>query len=426
MNHSPKPQEQINEGSKVHDNRAPHRAASPMSQAMVVAVLYGGLAFAGVSIAIFGCMLSVIQQDMALSEAQAGVCQALFFGGHLLGAIITGRLMGSWSTRGVWIMGLSATVGGSVLTGVPSLGILMLGRMLAGFGLASSVLFASGAIATMFPKRAGMMLNLMHAVIAAAAALTLMVGQPLGAALGSWTSVLWLTAIAAAVPLLLASMVPGTPRIESDAKAGFAVLRKVSVSPLLLPLIPAIIAYVAVEQAITVFMPQFIEGKFSVDAAYAANLTAMLWLGIIAGRVGSVLIGNRIHDGVQLAVGGLGMGVCMMMTLVVPEISMIPLLIFAAGVAGGPMVPLAFAVAAKRMPQAKNSAMTLCQMACCAGGIYGPLVAGTVGQHSSLSISLMFGFATIAVAVIPLIRSMPTQERQERIAARRALSAGEA
>ncbi|MEM6507048.1 MAG: MFS transporter [Planctomycetota bacterium] len=426
MNHSPELQEQVNERSKVHDNQTTHRVASPMSQAMVVAVLYSGLAFAGVSIAIFGCMLSVIQQDMALSGAQAGVCQALFFGGHLLGAIVTGRLMGSWSTRGVWILGLSATVGGGLLTGVPSLGILMLGRVLAGFGLASSVLFASGAVASMFPKRAGMMLNLMHAVIAAAAALTLMAGQPLGAALGNWTSVLWLTAIAASLPLLLAAMVPGTPIIESDAKAGFAVLRQVALSPLLLPLIPAIIAYVAVEQAITVFMPQLIEGKFSVDAAYAANLTAMLWLGIIAGRVGSVLIGSRIHDGVQLAVGGLGMGVCMMMTLVVPEISMIPLLIFAAGVAGGPMVPLAFAIAAKRMPQAKNSAMTLCQMACCAGGIYGPLVAGTVGQHASLSISLMFGFATIAVAVIPLIRSMPTQERQERIAARRALSAGEA
>lgn len=383
-----------------------------IKQSGVPAVLYMGIACAGVSIAIFGCMLSSIQQDLALSKTQAGLCQAIFFAGHLIGALITGRMMGSSPSRLVWLVGLSATVIGSFLTGVPSLPMLIFGRLLAGFGLASTVLFASGVIATMYPRRTGMMLNLLHAVIAAAAALTLLVGQPLGQLLGNWTLVLWLAGGVAALPLVFAAIIPGTPRVEADSHAGFGVLRKVATSALLLPLLPAIIGYVAVEQAITVFLPQLLELKFAVEGSYAANLTAMLWLGIIIGRVGSVLIGNRIHDGVQLIVGGVGMGLCMMMTLIVPEIGMIPMLVLAAGIAGGPMVPLAFAIAAKRMPHARNSAMTICQMSACAGGIYGPLIAGQVGDSASLNLALMFGFATVAIAVIPLIRTLPsTPER---------------
>lgn len=399
---------------------------SPLSAAMQIMrrslmpiTLYAGIACAGVSIAIFGCMLSQIQHDLTMSAAMAGICQALFFTGHLGGAILTGRLMGSFSTRKVWILGLSATVAGSVLTGVPSLPILMAGRMLAGFGLASSVLFASAVLATMYPKRMGSMLNFMHAVIAAAAALTLMIGQPLGDLLGDWTSVLWFCAIVGSAPLLLAAMVPGTPELKSDNKAGIGELKKAMLNPLLLPILPAIIGYVAIEQAITVFLPQLIETRFAVAGATAANLTGMLWLGIIFGRMGSVFIGERIHESVQLIVGGVGMGLCMMMTLVVPELNMIPLLVFAAGVAGGPMVPLAFAIAAKRMQRARNSAMTVCQMACCAGGIYGPLMAGTVGGTVTLNLALMFGFATVIIAVIPLIRALPTQDRLDAINARR-------
>lgn len=376
-------------------------------EAAVPVVLYAGLACAGVSIAIFGCMLSMIQNDLSLTQSQAGLCQALFFIGHLLGAILTGRLMGSWSSRGVWVLGLAATCVGSLLTGIPSLPLLMLGRMLAGFGLASSVLFASGAIVTMYPKRTGIMLNLLHALIAAAAATTLMLGQSIGALLGNWTAVLWLTACLAAVPMVLAAIMPCVPRVQSDSSAGFGVLKTVALNALLVPLLPAIIGYVAVEQAITVFLPQLIEDKFAVTSSYAAKLTAMLWLGIIIGRVGSVLIGNRIHESVQLIVGGIGMGLCMMMTLIVTQTGMIAMLVLLAGAAGGPMVPLAFAIAAKRMPKARNSAMTVCQMACCAGGIYGPLVAGAVGDSATLSIALMFGFATIAIAVIPLIRTLP-------------------
>ncbi|MEM6505427.1 MAG: MFS transporter [Planctomycetota bacterium] len=380
--------------------------------AVVPVVLFAGIACAGVSIAIFGCMLSMIKHDLELSQSQAGLCQALFFAGHLIGAILTGRLMGSWSPRGVWVLGLAAICIGSLLTSVPSLPVLMIGRMLSGFGLSSSVLFASGVIASMYPARTGVMLNLLHAVIAAAAASTLMLGQSVGAILGNWSAVLWLAAGLAAVPMVIALVIPETPKIESDAKAGFRVFKKVALSPLLLPLLPAIIGYVAIEQTITVFMPQLIESKFMVNGSHAAKLTAMLWFGIIIGRVGSVLIGQRIHDSVQLIVGGFGMGLCMMMTLIVPQVGMIPMLVLLAGVAGGPMVPLAFAIAAKRMPHARNSAMTVCQLSCCAGGIYGPLVAGTVGDSANLSLALMFGFATVAVAVIPLIRSLPNEGRE--------------
>ncbi|MGB0767437.1 MAG: MFS transporter [Phycisphaeraceae bacterium] len=379
-----------------------------LNQSLVPIVLYAGIACAGVSIAIFGCMLSSIQADLAMTRSQAGLCQAVFFAGHLLGALLTGRLMGSLSSRWVWMLGLSATVVGSLMTGVAAMPMLMLGRLLAGFGLASSVLFASGVIATMYPRRTGVMLNLMHAVIAGAAALTLMIGQSLGEVLGSWSAVLWLAGVLAAGPLVAAAIVPGAPRLKSDAQAGFGVLRRVGLSPLLLPLLPAVIGYVAVEQAITVFLPQLIEHRFAVGGSYAAKLTAMLWLGIIVGRVGSVLIGERIHDGVQLVVGGMGMGLCMMMTLVVPDVNAVSALVLMAGIAGGPMVPLAFAIAAKRLPESRNSAMTICQLACCAGGIYGPLVAGAVGDSADLSLALMFGFATVAVAVIPLIRTLPS------------------
>lgn len=391
----------------VEDIASRSMLSKVMKKSLIPLVLYFGMGCAAISLAIFGCMLTAISEDLGLTSTQAGIAQGLYFVGHLIGAILTGRLMGSWSTRGCWILGLAATVLGSVLMAVPSVPMLMAGRMLAGFGLASSALFATSALVTMFPARTGVMLNLLHAVVAGVAALTLAFGQTVGALLGDWAYVLWLSAGIGMVPLVVACVMPKTPVVESDEQAGFGVFGKVASHPIMLTLIPAIIGYVAVEQAITLFLPQMIEAHFQVGALEAANLTAMLWLGIIVGRVGSAVIGARIHNGVQVVVGGIGMGLCMMMTLVVKDLNAVSILVLMAGIAGGPMVPLIVAIAADRLKEFRNSAMTICTLAGCAGGIYGPTIAGAVGDGASIQMALMFGFATIIVAVIPMLRILP-------------------
>jgi len=393
---------------------APDRAAEPPERGvgwLTLPTLFVGIVASGSSLAIFGSLLSMINIDLDLSPTQSGATQAVFFVGFLTGALVTGRLMGSVPSRRVWLLSLSSVLLGALLASVPNYAVLMVGRFVAGFGFSSMVLFATAVLVTRFPRRAAVMLNILHATIAGSAAVTMLVTPSVALALDSWSAVLWIATVGTAVPLLVAATAARPPIVRADTAAGFGVLLRNASHPALLTLYPVILVYVGVEQSITVFLPQFMEQRFAVSESYAVTLAAMLWTGIILGRLGSAAIGSRVDPVVQLIIGGVGLGVGMTGVMITENIYITPWIVLASGLLGGPMIPLAIGLATQRMPDKRNTAITLCQIASCFGGVLGPLMTGAVGDSDSLFVALTLGFLTAAIAVMPLVRALPAAER---------------
>jgi predicted MFS family arabinose efflux permease len=347
----------------------------------VLFAVYVGCACSGMSVAIFGCLVTWISHDLGLSSVASGGCQASFFGGLLIGSLVMGRLLGICPSRYCWLIGMGCTVLGCLLTSIASLPILLLGRALAGFGLSATMLFAMGLIVAVCPDRTSLLLNLLQACTAGSAALTLAVGRPVAEMLNSWSAVLWLIGGLSVVPMIVAVVLPGMSEIAADKAVGFRSLFRVAGHPLLLPLLLALIVYVSLEQSITVFLPVYLEEQVQIVSTTATGITAMFWLGLIVGRVCSAMVGKRLGEGLQIILGGLGMCLCIMLVMVVSDVPTLMALTFFAGFFGGPIIPLAFASSGKRLPSSCNSAMTVCQLCCSAGGMLGPLLTGGLYQH---------------------------------------------
>ncbi len=267
------------------------------------------------------------------------------------------------------------------MTSVPSFPILLAGRVLAGLGLSATVLFAMGLIVAVCPDRTSLLLNLLQACTAGSAALIMATGRPVAEMLGDWRAVLWLLGGMTVIPMVIALVIPGMQEIAADRAVGLGSLCRLALNPLLLPLMGILVIYVSLEQSVTVFLPVYLEEQVQVASTTATGMTAMFWVGLIAGRIFSAMIDKRLGDGVQLILGGLGMFLCITLVFFVSDIAILMCLTFLAGCLGGPIIPLAFSSSAKRLPESCNTAMTVCQLCCSAGGMLGPLVCGSLYQH---------------------------------------------
>ncbi|MAT14328.1 MAG: hypothetical protein CMJ46_03565, partial [Planctomyces sp.] len=100
-------------------------------------LIYTSSAVLGCSIALFGALSTWIQSELELSQSEAGFTQAIFFCGHLSGALLLGMTLSRWSLSRSWLFAVSCTMLGSFLCGSPSYGLILFGRYLAGLGLSS-------------------------------------------------------------------------------------------------------------------------------------------------------------------------------------------------------------------------------------------------------------------------------------------------
>ncbi|WZO98055.1 MFS transporter [Isosphaeraceae bacterium EP7] len=388
---------------------APVLRAKTTGDRFLKALIFASAGLTGLSIAMYGGLASWVSEDLDLRHVHSGLAQAAFFAGNLLAVWLMGRALRANPSPGrLWLMALSFTAMGSLATGTPSFALLVFGRFVAGMGLSSTTLALTALIVERWPAERTRMLNLMHACTATAAALALGGGRSLAEGLGGWMPVFWLCALAGGLTAVGLRFVDLSPVEEvSDEETGFAEEFDADRPPVSLARIIGIMgAYVAIEQALTVFLPALAETALNLSPARASLAGAVMWAGVIVGRLGSAAL-RTLPERPTLIFGSLGMGASVLLAMVQTEWWTMAPLIFAAGVFGGPLIPTGYGLASRSRSVSRPLAISLCQVGTGLGGLAGPTFVGLAGDGWGLQAGLTCVALTALVAGLGL--ALPAQ-----------------
>lgn len=361
----------------------------------------------GCSIPLVSALMPTIVTESEISEFVAGVIQSIFFLGHISGIFIGYRLLGRWTTQRLCGLASAATAAGLFVCAAGGVPGLLVGRVLAGFGLSVSVILVSSILVKQEPQRASSRLCVFHAAIAASAALTLFLAPFVAEQIGSWQVVVVASAIACSGSLLTLLAVD-LPELKSNAETKKSPTSTFHEKGTVVSLALIVCAYVSTEQIVTGFLPLVLSAQES--ATTAGSITALFWMGVIGGRLVGLLPKHVASEQSVLITG------CMLMTAALGLISFVSstwavgVAAFLAGFGGGPLVPIGFGLASRTASDSASAIFT-CQSACFIGGFFGPSLAGAVADRVGLSPSLLSCFGLAPAIVCTLFVAMQFAQR---------------
>jgi len=384
-----------------------HAAQAFNGRWKVLATLYGIMVLAGISVAQFGGLMSWIAYDLNLNSSQSGMTQTAFFFGFLFGSLAIGSAVARSSAKQLLPAMCLLLGAGSVLCSVPMFYTILVGRTLAGAGLAGGALLTTILICTMFPNLRATLLSIMHGIVAISAAGTLFLARPIAEMMSSWSATLFLSGTLALVVGGLAILLR-YPSLSGQQPASMKQLMRVMRHPALLAVIPAALGYLVAEQALTMFLPTLGETHFHSTPALAGALGGVFWVGIILGRfLGPVLV-IRLSESWVIIGGGLVMGLGVVAAICSPTMWLAMVFVALAGAGGGPIVPMISSYISRQIPDQQSAAQTAIQIAVCSGGLLGPLLVGTLGQQLGLLTGLAVAAVLVANNVLPMLFAAAT------------------
>lgn len=354
----------------------------------------------GLTLTAPGSLETWLVDDLSLSHGLVGLTQSAFFAGNLAGSLAAGWLLRG-RLRAVGVLSMALVCGGNALCGAGALHALLAGRLLAGLGVSTSVIFCSAVLVHAYgDARQGALLNALHASIAGGAAVALGGARRLGLALGSWRAPLLGAGVLGLAPLALAA---GTalPAPNDDASQGPRTLARALRRPALLVTLLLMVGYMVSEQGATTFFAAYLEHE-GLAAGSATLVAGSLWVGLGAGRLLSAALSARISEDAQLlvcSVGGAVLLAAAILGLFGGALTLGGTL--AAGLLLGPVIPLCFSRAVRQVEGQQGPVLGLSNAAGCLGGAAGPLLVGLVADALSLRLALLVGCGALLICVAP-------------------------
>lgn len=253
-----------------------------------VAVLAFGTFTVGTDAFVIAGLLPDISRSLSVSVATAGQLVSVFSIAYAVLSPVLAALTGNWSRRTVLVTALLVFAAGNVATAlVPSYPLVLAARVLAAAGAAMFTPNAGATAATLAgEQRRGQAI----AVVTVGLTSSLVVGAPLGTAIGNtwgWRSTMWLvTALAAVVVPIIALRLP---RMRFAGAAGlrqrFAPLADARVVRVLAG---TLLAFTGIYLPYT-----YISAVFAPALGGDDNRVALLLLAFgVAGTVGNLIAGT--------------------------------------------------------------------------------------------------------------------------------------
>lgn len=357
----------------------------------------------GIVLVLVGANQAEMARELGMDLAASGLLGASLSLGLGAGVVSAGPLVDRLPRRPIFV-GACLLTAAALLTAEAGMSyaraIVHVATIGAGCGIYDTLLNA--AALDRWRERAAPGLAVLHAAATAGA----VAGPPLVAwttAGASWATsfralglvFVGLAAWAALVPLPEASAKTArrVPPPHSDGRG--APPRAQSLVSGLLALAVAAFAYVGVETGLTLFAVPWATLGLALTEEAGRTGISLLWLGLLAGRIGLAALRSPPGAGL-LAVCGLGGAavVCTASALARPELG---LALFATGLTLGPVYPALIAVAGRRLPHATGAASGFVGGAGALGGFVVPTLAGALGDAAGI------GLAVGALGVLCLV-----------------------
>jgi fucose permease len=282
--------------------------------------------------------------------------------------------------------------------------LIVVGRFIVGVGASCSIIFFSALFVHEFERSQASLLNFFHALIAAGAVISLLTARRIGLLLGDWPAA-FLAAGGAALVLSAALPMVRFPQVTLPTPSSPARLpaRRFHVDSVLIACMVIFISYNIFEQGTLTFFAAFAEKERHFAVTSSVRMAALYWAGVAAGRVAGAFISRRFSEGPQIIIYVIAGAVLLMAALFAPGGAGMSAAIFCAGVAVGPVIPLAFSRAAKETPHRKAAVIALGNAASCLGGSAGPLLAGFIADAHSLFLGLAVAYGVFFASGISFL-----------------------
>jgi MFS transporter, DHA1 family, multidrug resistance protein len=365
--------------------------------------------------------LTAIQASFQVPASLAGLTLSLFVAGFATTPLAYGLLSDRYGRRPVLLLGMVLfALAGLACAVAPSIGTLLLARLMQGAGAGAGATIAFAVVRDLFD---GAAMRKRLSIITMVVNTAPMIAPSLGAGLlvlGGWRSMYALLGVGG-IGLVLA-IVFGFEETRVQRAASIPMWQDVQRGVSLLMVRRGSLAYTAIYSlsfasmfAYVAASPLVLIGVFKVPAALYALLFACTALGIVSGAFFSERLSHRfkpdnvIRLGLLLALAGpLGVG-ALMSSHQSGWLTMMPLLVLAT-FGYGLIAPAASHAALSPVPEAAGlvaALMTSLQMLC--GAVGSALVAFLfVRWHAWAMVDVMLGFGAASLAVhstLPWLRS---------------------
>jgi fucose permease len=145
-------------------------------------------------------------------------------------------------------------------------------------------------------------------------------------------------------------------------------------------------AYLGLETAMAVFAIPYATDGLALDVIHGQTAISGMWLGLMAGRLGTLLLRGNLDGRVLI---GSGILCCAAITIsAAVGSSQIAVLYFCVGFALGPVFPLAIALAGQRFPHARGSVIGLVAGAGSTGCFVIPWLTGALGDQMGIAFAV--------------------------------------
>ena len=356
----------------------------------------------GMNLTLIGALETWVVDDLSISHGPAGWMQGCAMIGSVLGSLVAGWTFYAVSARTFGVICLLVMCAGSALSGVPSYAAVLLGRLTMGLGNAGVIIFFSTMIVHCFTARQTMWFSIFHGVIGFGAFVTLVGGRPVGVWAGSWSVPFWITATGAGL-LAIGALRVAMPTGVTGQRLRWSSLRQILGNRALLVSLFLFAGYPLAEQGLATFFPAFGEQERGFSVQAAAWSGAAFWIGLGLGRAVSALVVRKTAER-RVLIGCSVVGALLLLcSLAMRQFAGAIVVLFAAGVVVGPLMPVAFSYVVRKVGCLEATVLSLCNVVSCAGGASGPVLSGYIADRcSSLLLGLIVVFSIFLASILPL------------------------
>lgn len=362
----------------------------------MIAFTFCGYFCLGLALILLGANQADLARDLGLDLAGTGMLASAFAMGMLIGMIGAGLLYDRLPRRPLFV----ATI---LLTAIALFGFgpdnsfsesLFLFAVI-GLGSGAYDTLFNAAVAERYREQSAKPMTLLHA----GTALGAIIGPLLIATIVTrwhWTrsfhsvGVAHLALAAAAVFVRLPKL---TRTAESSKAEPHAIFSKA-----IIPFVVVAFAYLGLESALAVFAIPYATDGLALDVIHGQTAISGMWLGLLAGRLGTLLLGGKLDGRVLI-----GSGILCFAAIAIGAAlgsSQIAILYFCVGFALGPVFPLVLALAGQRFPHALGSVIGLAAGAGSTGCFIVPWLTGVLGDQAGIAFAVKWlGVWALAIAL---------------------------
>lgn len=263
-------------------------------------------------------------------------------------------------------------------------------------------MLANALVADLHPEGKERALSLLHAIFGVGALVGPLYARLLVDATESWTSAYTLlgaaglAVLALGFPLLLAGDEPRTPAAAAAGRLA-AILRSRDVWLLAAMLF----LYVAHQSGLTVWLPSYMEREMKASRMLASSGVALLWLGIVTGRLLTSALAGRLGGRAILVWGHAAGGLALTAAVLSRSQAALAVGVVVAGIASGAAYPLCVATGCALHPVETGAVTSLLFISGSLARMVFPWTVGAAAASVGLFPGMLLtGLALVGVAAL--------------------------